>query len=455
MLLRRPFVALLAITATMAVLGALAASPATTAMPAQPTGTATLPAGTVPAPRVYCDPPTPGARPTSYGGPNLVVRGMEIGLVPCETCARGGQWLGVVVEVGNAGTWESGPFLVEVNGAVQAVRGLHTNQYVNLWFPGYQIGENVAIVDPVNQVMEVMEPGGEADNTLRGVLATHTRPMPVTCTPDPHTTPTPRPDLAIPSLRIALAPDWECGRPTTLGLHVAVANQGQAAAGPFVVTANNTPRAHGELAPGADDVVWFPGYRYMTEQEAAVDTANQVYERDETNNVRREMVPIPTPPLCPTVTPTAPGPLPDLIVSSARWQMAGFNGWCVRQDGPPELLATVKNIGAGAAGAFTVRTDPARASWRIDGGLAAGASADVREVIPNGADYVVVDADDEVAEAEEMNNRLRAPNPTWTPPPICTAEPSSTPSVTPKGPTPVPTATPWAIHLPWLEVPGR
>jgi hypothetical protein len=420
--------------------------------------------GVVPTPRLHCGTPTPGLTPTSPAFfPDLVVRGMALGPRPCQACGQPGEPIGIVVEVGNAGIAESPPFLVEVNGSRQAVAGLEPRKYVNVWFPGYRSGENVAIVDPLDQVYEA---GAESDNALRGVLPTQTWPLVPTCTPDPGPTPL-RPDLAVSRMHIGLSPGWSCGQPARLGIHVSVTNRGEAASGPFVVEANATPRAMGPLAAQGSGQVWIAGYRRYSEEEAAVDTGGQVAESDETNNERRERLPVPTLPACPTATPT-PGPaLPDLVIVSARWQMAGFDGRCVPEYGPPELLVDVRNLGAADAGAFTVRTDPPRASWRVEA-LFAGDRTDLRAIIPGGADYVEVDADREVAEGDEANNRVFAPNPTWTPPPLCTTQ-APTPSLTPTAPTPLashtpsatltatasPTATPRPAYLPLAQVSRR
>jgi hypothetical protein len=253
-------------------------------------------------PRVYCETPTPGPSPTSPAiFPDLEVRGMAIDHAPCKTCADYGPYFGVLLEVGTSGG-ESPPFLVELNGRLQAVGRLPWGHYVNVWFPGVPTGETVVIVDPLDAVFEG---GAEGNNVLRGVLSMPTLlPQPVTCTPA--ATPAARPDLSVGSMMIALQPDWSCGTPPVLGIHAEVPNRGAADAGPFVVTVNGTPIAQGGLAAGQSSEVFVPGYRYGTEQEVVVDSSDQVAESDEGNNTARQMVPIPTLPPCPSDTPTAP-----------------------------------------------------------------------------------------------------------------------------------------------------
>lgn len=275
--------------------------------------------GAVPTPRVFCETPTPGAIPTTILlWPDLVIRGMALDHAPCRTCADKGPYLGVVLEVGNQGVTRAAPFLVEVNGSRQAVGVLHPSTYINVWFPGVVTGEVVAVVDPLNQVMEAPS-DGENNNVLRGVLAPPTFvPAPVTCTPAP--TPAARPDLVVSRMSIGLRRGWHCGLDPVLGVFADFENRGGASAAEFVVTVNGTPFPHGGLAVGAAGSVWAPGYRHLAEQEAVVDAAGQVAESDEGNNVRRELVPIPTLPPCPSPTPSrtpggstvTPGPSPTV-----------------------------------------------------------------------------------------------------------------------------------------------
>jgi hypothetical protein len=256
----------------------------------------------VPTPRSHCETPTPGPWPTSWTVcPDLVVRGMAVDAEPCTTCVRAAEQLGVVVEVGtDAG--ESPPFVVEVNGRWKAVGKLHRLGDVDVWFPGVPTGETVAIVDPDHLVREF--DFDYRNNELRGVLPVPTpKPSVPTCTPAP--LPTSLPDLAAGSLAIALQPGWACGTPAVLGLHAEVRNQGFGTCDPFVVLLNGTPRGVEGLGVAAAVEVFAPGYRAQSEQEVVVDPEDQVLESDESNNVRHEMLPLPTLPPCPTVSATA------------------------------------------------------------------------------------------------------------------------------------------------------
>ena len=78
--------------------------------------------------------------------------------------------------------------------------------------------------------------------------------------------------------------------------------------------------------------------------------------------------------------------------------------------GPNDV--TVKNVGGGPAGAFTLTVD-GFTPIRFTGGLAAGASE--TKAYPHGADCggvyrATVDSINEVSEANETNNRFETPN---------------------------------------------
>jgi hypothetical protein len=300
--LRHSALALAAVCLALVAVALIPARRPTTATPVQ----ATRPSGSVPTPELHCGTPTPGVRPTDPAFfPNLVARGMARScILPCDRCyRRAASAPGVIVDVGNAGITSSGPFLVEVYGDLQAVGDTQPGKFVNLFFPGYRAGETALVVDPLDRVYEA---GREDDNALRGALpAPDCPPSGLWCTPAP---PGDLPDLEVAALRIELWPGWQCGDPTTLGLTVGMANSGGAPAGPFVVTANGTPWAHDDMAAQASTEFWLPGYRAGAEQEAALDSGNQVDELNESNNTRRVMVPVPTLPPCPTTSPTQPPP---------------------------------------------------------------------------------------------------------------------------------------------------
>ena len=85
-----------------------------------------------------------------------------------------------------------------------------------------------------------------------------------------------------------------------------IKNNGQAAAGSFVLRINGVDQTVGGLGIGEMTTVFFPGASNTV--SATVDVTNAIVESAEDNNSRSEMLPIPTPPLpciTPTFTPTA------------------------------------------------------------------------------------------------------------------------------------------------------
>jgi phosphatidylserine/phosphatidylglycerophosphate/cardiolipin synthase-like enzyme len=118
----------------------------------------------------------------------------------------------------------------------------------------------------------------------------------------------PLPDLAIVGMSISL--DTAClSDESRLGLRLSVGNLGDGAAGPFAVEANGAQQTvGGGLGAGQFVTLWFAGYKVGEPNTAIADATGLVAERDEANNQRSEMLPIPTAPLpCPTpsATPTA------------------------------------------------------------------------------------------------------------------------------------------------------
>ena len=203
-----------------------------------------------------------------------------------------------------------------------------------------------------------------------------------------------------------------------------------------------------------------------------VDAYNQVPEENEGNNVvvvdpsstatpsssyrsSREAVPMGTlPVLCtprppaPTLTPSGPPPLPDLVVSRASWDrlltspaQGGEVCWPVEQ--PRRFTLTVHNQGNASADWFSIAG--AGAAWRIRG-LAAGAEVTLRSEPRFLPDQVMVDSSGEVEESGEENNAWTlppggTPTPSESPPETCEVVPTRTPSV--------PTSTPSDVAV-WL-----
>ncbi len=133
-------------------------------------------------------------------------------------------------------------------------------------------------------------------------------PVTVGATVTPTHTPTPTAPGNLPDLVVnwlSIGQETPGCPPTPMGLNVTIANTGNAAAGPFSVTANGGPSTTvAGLAAGASISVWLPSYLSGAPNTATVDSANQVVESNEGNNTLSQMVAIPTPPYCPTATPT-------------------------------------------------------------------------------------------------------------------------------------------------------
>jgi subtilase family serine protease len=288
-------------------------------------------------------------------------------------------------------------------GAAQDVGG-------SLWIPGeipagtYYLG---MVVDTGNAVGE----SNEANNAAHA--------------PDPVTI------LDLPDLA-----EWEFAPPhgavdRTFSIYNSVWNCGRATAGPFTagfylstdttITAADTligTRSFGGATPGYK---WAKEYTSVTVPDTVpagsyyvgmiIDPAGAVAESMETNNVVVDEigVTIPSP------------PAPDLEADS----FFVTDGWVT---GDYSLLARVRNNGTAPAGAFTVQfylsddtaittADTLLATGEI-AGLAAGYTDEVIRYVsvpasvPAGTYYVgsIVDSGNTVAESDEANNAVRAPN---------------------------------------------
>lgn len=108
------------------------------------------------------------------------------------------------------------------------------------------------------------------------------------------------PDLTIAQLRIEFQ-NTSCltpGDPT--GVRIWITNSGQAAAGSFVVRVDDVDQTVNSLGIGETATLFFAGYRNPV--VAILDATGTVAETDENNNMRSEILPVPTPPL-PCATP--------------------------------------------------------------------------------------------------------------------------------------------------------
>lgn len=109
-----------------------------------------------------------------------------------------------------------------------------------------------------------------------------------------------QPELTIVGLHIELQ-NTSCLQPgDPMGVRIWVKNNGQAAAGSFVVRVNNVDQTVNGLGAGETIALFFTGYTNPV--TAIVDATGVIQESNENNNTRSEMVPVPTPPL-PCVTP--------------------------------------------------------------------------------------------------------------------------------------------------------
>jgi hypothetical protein len=112
----------------------------------------------------------------------------------------------------------------------------------------------------------------------------------------------PLPDLTITGMRIELQNPGCLAPDDPMGVRVTIANNGQAAAGSFVLRVNGIDQTVNGLGIGETAQIFLPGSSNPV--TAIVDLMNTVTESAEQNNSRTEMLPIPTPPL-PCLTQTA------------------------------------------------------------------------------------------------------------------------------------------------------
>jgi hypothetical protein len=89
------------------------------------------------------------------------------------------------------------------------------------------------------------------------------------------------------------------------GLEVWVENIGEADAGPFVVEANEVQQTlEPGLVAGERRSMWFPRYIHWEPNHAFADATFLIEEGNEDNNELSQQLPVPTPPLTCTPTPT-------------------------------------------------------------------------------------------------------------------------------------------------------
>jgi hypothetical protein len=120
--------------------------------------------------------------------PDLVITEMRIETeMGGSQCSNSPGSLGIRVWVLNQGYGDTGPFLVEVNGARKNIDGLASEMSQSIWFEGYLNGKpNMAAVDVKNNVKESNE-----DNNIVSQMLPLPTPVP-TCTPPPPTDTSPK-----------------------------------------------------------------------------------------------------------------------------------------------------------------------------------------------------------------------------------------------------------------------
>ena len=215
------------------------------------------------------------------------------------------------------------------------------NYLPSLYFDGSTFGLSANDVDAFDLFAENTIPIMTPTPTPGNPTATPTRTPTPTITPTLTRTPTPTrtntptltsqllPDLTISSMRIEQQ-NTSCLAPgDPLGVRVWVTNNGQAAAGNFVVNVNGSTQTVNGLGIGETKTVFFSGAGNPV--NAVVDSTNMVTESNESNNTRSETLPIPTQPLpCPTPTNTATATstpsVSDLIFADG-FESGNFSGW--------------------------------------------------------------------------------------------------------------------------------
>ncbi len=219
---------------------------------------------------------------------------------------------------------------------------------------------------------------------------------------------------------------------TAYEIRLVVRNGGDAAAGSFAVQLNGTQQAVvAGLAAGQSVELHFPGAVLGAQYSADADPANQIAERDESNNTRTFTAPMPTPPALCTPNPTTLTQPPDLVITYMYLEMEGRTGACMFAYAPYGIRVIVVNTGDVAVGSFAVQLNGTEQT--VAAGLAAFQSVELHfpGTVPSGQYTAIVDPAGQVVESDESNNTQTFMAPTPTPPPICTPTPTNSPTATP------------------------
>ncbi len=147
--------------------------------------------------------PTETAMPEGKPAPgqplaDLAVVHAQVELESGGACDYTSTQLGIRVWIENLGAAETGPFVVEANGAyLEVAEGLAPGETLTLWFSDYsQDGENIIAVDATEQVEEI----DESNNSFAQRLPVPT--LPPTCTPPSADAPPTTPAVAQPATMV-------------------------------------------------------------------------------------------------------------------------------------------------------------------------------------------------------------------------------------------------------------
>jgi hypothetical protein len=386
---------------------------------------------------------TPAVTPTfdtSGPLPDLAIRGVGVTLDPAQHCPYPPATLGTIVIVRNIGDAPARSFVVDALGTMHRIMGLAAGEERSMWFDHYRdgsAGETDVVVDVGNLVREHREDNNEFHRRVPVPTLPACYP---TWTPTPATgTPPPLPDLASGVTYAWVCACLPCPEQEPYGT-VCIRNSGAGSTQYIVRSDILFLHVHEQLEtapiePGAEVCQRIDSVAV----EVVADSGDFIAESNENNNRSVGRPPTYTPPppcrITPTATSTPPTERPDLVIEYLEPHYTDSTRTC---DVPFHPVTSVKvaNRGVAAAGHFVVRTEPDGALFGELAGLAPGTGSWLPPR-PGWPDAVVIDADNEVAESDETNNRAvmtPPPPPTWAPTcsPTPTASRTATPTATPR-----------------------
>lgn len=324
-------------------------------------------------------------------------------------------FIGLRVTVQNTGTAAAGTFAVNLNGSVLMVSGLGAGQTTTVDYTGQTLTRTrTATVDSTGLVAESDESNNTLTLTLSAATSTATRtPLSTQCAP------TKTPTIGIPNgVDLVISSITSIGSTPVCAnqrkVNVVVTNMGNTAAGTFYVSVNGTQYSVTSLGAGQSVTITVSLTSPIT---AIADSTNLVAETNESNNSSTVNLPVPS--QAPTCTPTGPGLLPDLVISSITY--VGSSPACLNQ---PKDNVVVSNIGTAAAGAFYVSIN---GNQTPISGLGAGQSITLT-VSATTSITAIADSTNTVGELNESNNTASANLPIPTQAPTCTPTFTATPT---------------------------